>query len=386
MRWALTGLLLLHGLIHSMGFLKAFGLAELTQLHQPISRPLGVLWLVATVAMLVAAFAVPARWFWIAGTIALVLSQVVIISAWSDAKFGTLANVVVLLAIVYSFAAHGPFSFEAQYLAAVDEGLARPPAVGVVTEQDLENLPAPVQKYLRVTGAIGQPRLSNFKLTWRGRIRGGPTEPWMEFEAEQHNFFGPSPSRLFLLRASRAGLPVDVFHRYVGDAATFRVRLLSIVPMVDAKGPEMNRAETVTLFNDLCFFAPAALIDPAIRWEPKDDRSARAHFTRGPETITAELWFDQKGELVDFSSDDRARRAADGTFVKDHWTTPVREYRAFGPRRVGTRGEARSDSPTGPFAYGEFELQGIEYNLAPSPAPRAEPELRVRVSTSSTAQ
>jgi hypothetical protein len=363
MRWVLSGILLLHGLIHSLGFLKAFGFAEVTQLVGPISRPWGVLWLVATVAMLVAAFSIPARWFWLAGLIALVLSQTAIISAWSDAKFGTIANVLLLLMIVSSFAAHGPFSFEAQYRAAVDEGLTRVPAVGLVKEQDLAPLPAPVQKYLRVTGAIGQPRLSNFKLTWRGRIRGSPTEPWMKFDAEQHNFLGQSPSRLFLLRATRAGLPVDVFHRFIDDAATFRVRLLSLVPMVDARGPELTRAETVTLFNDLCFFAPAALIDPAIRWEPKDDRSARAHFTRGPHTITAELWFDEQGELVDFSSDDRSRRAADGTFVKDHWTTPVRDYRAFGPRRVGAHGEARSDSPSGPFAYGEFELRGIEYNL-----------------------
>jgi hypothetical protein len=46
-----------------------------------------------------------------------------------------------------------------------------------------------------------------------------------------------------------------------------RVKVASILMMVDAKGPEMDQAETVTLFNDLCVFAPGALIDPRIRWQ-----------------------------------------------------------------------------------------------------------------------
>ena len=45
MRLLFALLLVVHGLIHAMGFAKAFGLAELSQLTREISRPLGVLWL-----------------------------------------------------------------------------------------------------------------------------------------------------------------------------------------------------------------------------------------------------------------------------------------------------------------------------------------------------
>ena len=37
--------LVVHGLIHVLGFVKAFGLADLPQLTQPVSPSLGVLWL-----------------------------------------------------------------------------------------------------------------------------------------------------------------------------------------------------------------------------------------------------------------------------------------------------------------------------------------------------
>ena len=68
MKTAFTILLVVHALIHALGFVKAFGLAQLPQLTLPISRPLGVLWLGAGRAMLGAAVALHAwpRGFWTA--------------------------------------------------------------------------------------------------------------------------------------------------------------------------------------------------------------------------------------------------------------------------------------------------------------------------------
>lgn len=363
MRWVLVAVLSLHGLIHLMGFVKAFGLAKLDALTQPISKPVGMLWLAAAVLVLLAAWS-DARW-WPLGLVALVLSQVVITLSWSDAKFGTVANVVLLGVVAYGFVAEGPFGLRAEYRALVGAELKRPLAAGVVTEADLAHLPEPVQRYVRLSGAVGQPKVSRIKATWRGRMRGGPNDAWMDFVAEQHNAFGPEPSRLFFMKATMKGLPVDVFHRFVGESATFRVRLLSAFQLVDAKGPELTRAETVTLFNDLCILAPAQLVDPAITWEARDATHARAHFTRGPWTISAELVFNEAGELIDFVSDDRTRASSDGTqFTPARWTTPLRDYRGFGARRVASFGEARWEEPTGAFAYGEFEL--LDLDTAPA--------------------
>jgi hypothetical protein len=74
MRVAFTALIAVHALIHVMGFAKAFGLASLTQLKIPISRPMGVLWLAAAMLLLVAVAAIFAfpRWFWLIGAIGLV--------------------------------------------------------------------------------------------------------------------------------------------------------------------------------------------------------------------------------------------------------------------------------------------------------------------------
>jgi len=188
----------------------------------------------------------------------------------------------------------------------------------------------------------------------------------MEFHAEQYNFPG-EPSRFFLMEAKRGGFPVDVYHAFVDHTARMRVRLVSLVPMVDAAGPEMNQAETVTLFNDLALLAPGALIDPAIRWEPIDAQSAQGYYTAGSNTVGARMEFNDSGELVNFVSDDRFAASADGsTFSRMRWSTPVEEYRQFGPYAAATRGEGRWHPPDGAFAYIDIELTGLEIN-GPSP-------------------
>jgi hypothetical protein len=103
MRWLLVAMLTVHGLIHLMGPAKAFGYADLPQLTQPISRPTGVAWLVAAVLMLATAMLAVAevRAWWMVGALAVVVSQAVIVWSWQDAWAGTIANAILLAAVVY---------------------------------------------------------------------------------------------------------------------------------------------------------------------------------------------------------------------------------------------------------------------------------------------
>lgn len=68
MRWPVVGVLALHGLIHAMGFAKAFGFAELPQLARPISRAMGAAWLLAGGLVIATAgmLAIGSRHTWLA--------------------------------------------------------------------------------------------------------------------------------------------------------------------------------------------------------------------------------------------------------------------------------------------------------------------------------
>ena len=371
MRWALIGLLTLHGLIHLMGFVKAFGYAELPQLTQPISRAWGGLWLLAggLVGATAVMLALGTRTYWIVGALALLVSQVLVMTAWRDAWAGTAANVVLLLVVAHGLLTEGPWSFHAQYLRDVEAGLSRSVAATRVTEADLAPLPEPVRRYLRVTRAVGQPRVQSYRIRFSGRIRSAPKAAWMPFEAEQQSF-ADEPTRLFLMRARMFGVPVQAFHRLIGGHATMQVKAAGVVPVADAPGDEMDRAETVTLFPDMCILAPGTLVWPDIPWGPVDGSTARARFTLRGHTITATLFFDTEGRLVNFESDDRSRSTPDGTITTSRFSTPLRDYRDFGPLHLAGYGEARWRLPEGEFTYGEFTLREVDINATSRAVPR----------------
>jgi hypothetical protein len=328
---------------------------------------MGVLWLAAMILLLAAALALllAPRWFWLVGAAGVIASQVAIASSWSDARFGTLANILALAAAVHGGAAWGPFGLNAKYQARTTRALAGLTGATPVTAAELEPLPPAVQRYLRFVGVVGQPHTRAFRARFTGRIRGGPDKPWMSFNGEQHSVVSP-PVRVFSMQATMFGLPVEAFHAYDGDGARMRVRLLSLFPLVDARGPEFTRTETVTVLNDLCVMAPAALVDRSILWRERDSRSVEATYTIGPHTVRAVLMFGDDGALVDFWSDDRPALAPDGvTFVPQRWSTPIGSYRQQGSVRLASQGEARYAAPSGEYAYIQFDDLSISYDPSP---------------------
>jgi hypothetical protein len=196
-----------------------------------------------------------------------------------------------------------------------------------------------------------------------GRIRSGPSDPWMPFTAEQHNFFD-EVSRFFYMDASRGLVAFQVFHRYAGSAASMQVKVAGLVTVQASSGDAMTRAETVTLLNDMCLLAPTTLLSPAVTWEMVDELTVRAGFTNAGQTIRADLVFNADGDLVDFRSDDRGRASTDGRTLENMpWSTPLGAFRSIGGWRLPARGEARWHDTTGEYAYIEMEIDEVNYNL-----------------------
>jgi hypothetical protein len=75
------------------------------------------------------------------------------------------------------------------------------------------------------------------------------------------------------------------------------------------------------------------------------------------------LSFNEAGELRNFHSNDRYLSADGKTYTQYRWSTPMRDYREFGGRRIATRGEASWRLPAGEFVYVRVEILNIEYNV-----------------------
>jgi hypothetical protein len=296
-----------------------------------------------------------------AGVPALAISQILIILSWGDAKFGTVANIIIALPLIIAAASSLPSGFANTYRKEVHKGLQRSSAMPLVREEDIRHLPEPVRRYLVYAGIVGKPRVQNVHAVFGGLMRTTLHGSWMDIASRQYDFFD-EPTRVFFIESSMYGLPFDGLHLYTGPTATMQIRVASLFQVVDARGPEMNKGETVTLFNDMCLLAPASLIDAKISWEPVDSLTVRARFTNAGNTITALLFFDGAGELTDFSSEDRYQSTDGKTYVNYRWSTPVKEYKDFQGYRLASHGDAIWHTPGGDFAYAKFDLKELECN------------------------
>ena len=277
-------------------------------------------------------------------------------------KLKIFAVILLVLAGIIAFLIYTR-GLRTRYEAAVSkENAAAPELTGNVEQADIAHLPPLVQKYLKVTGALGKPKIRNFRVIWDGALRSDAHALWMSATMLQENFF-INYSRDFYMTAFMKGLPVSVWHSYHDRAATMQVKIASLLPIVDLGGKELTTAETVTLFNDMCLLAPGALIDKNISWREIDAQQVEATFTNGDYRIKAVLKFNDKGELVDFVSEDRYFLTPENKLRRERWSTPVGDYKDFDGRRIITRGEAVWHLKTGSYAYGKFVLKKIDYNL-----------------------
>lgn len=363
MRLLLVLLLLLHGLIHLIGFVKGIGWAEVKALeatHIPFWQ--AILWLLATVLLIGAGTGLVLHnpMWWVPAMLGVVVSQLLIFGAWGDAKWGTIPNLIIALPVLLAiFSAQ----FKAQYEAKVLEGVQRVSSLptSVIQPSELDHLPAPVQAYLHYAGVVGQPRVHQVYCAFEAQMR-SKGEEWFTLDTEQYNFFD-EPTRLFWLAGKRKGLPVVGYHGYYDTTSFMRIKLGGIIPVVDQQSEAMFKAETVTLLNDMCIFAPATLIDTErLSWEPIDDTTCQVFFTNSGVTVSAQLHFNANHQLVNFTSADRYDLST-GEPVEAVFSTPLSDYQMLKGRHVAHYGEAMYTYPDGEeFVYGRFTMRDLRYN------------------------
>lgn len=354
-----TFFLLLHGSIHLMGFAKAFELVKVTQIHNPVFKSQGVIWLMTFFIFFLTSFfyLLDKQWWWLVCVVGIFISQTLILWHWQDAKYGTISNIVLLLICIVQFATWRFHHVYEKNVASHLQAVKNIPTE-TLTESHIKDLPDPVKKYIRYTGFLNKPIINNFKVKFTGNLRKNDQSSWMPFVSEQYNTL-PIPVRLFFMKAEMKHLPVAGYHCYNNGIAFMDIRLFSLFKVQYMSGKEMDEAETVTFFNDMCCLAPGTLIDQRIQWFQIDSNTVKATFTNNNITISAMLYFNNKGELVNFVSNDRYNADAG---KKLPWSTPLKNYKIINGYRLSGYAEAVYTYPDRDICYGTFNILNVGYN------------------------
>lgn len=204
-----------------------------------------------------------------------------------------------------------------------------------VTQERISDLPSPVRRSLRRSGVVGTEVPESVRLRQRGEIllRGR----WFPFSADQSYTLDP-PGFQWMARVTLARLPLALAEDTLDDGrGRMHVRVLGLISVVDATGPEMDQGSLMRWLNETMWF-PQAWATDMIAWKPIDDTSAIGSLSADGLEVEAEFRFDAEGRLVDFRAD--RYRAVDGGFELAEWATPLSAHSSFAGLEVPSAGHA----------------------------------------------
>ena len=236
---------------------------------------------------------------------------------------------------------------------------ARHRAPPVVEARDLATLPAPVQRWLEVSGVVGHARAATVRLKQRGELRTGPDKPWMPVEAEQYFSVDP-PGFVWRVHAKMARVPpIAGRDRYTAGRGHMLIKVASLFAVADAAGPEIDQGALLRYLGEIVWF-PSAALSNTITWSAIDDHSARATMRYGDVTASMIYNFDDRGRVAQQTAERYMTGA--GPARLERWVIPVTEWRKFCGIEVPSRGDAVWKLPEGDFNYYRWEIVDIEVN------------------------
>lgn len=359
MKIALMLVFTLHALIHALGFAKAFRWLPLPQLTLPISRLMGVFWLLTALALLLSGILMlmASRYWWVLTGISIAFSQLLILQSWSAAKYGTIVNGILLGAVIVGF---GSWKFERTWHHLHDELVQEIPRkeAPLVTEESLRALPRPVQNWLRWSRIVGHPEIVSLSMKQKGTLRLKPEETkWHPSESEQL-IVVPSRSFVWSVHTRMMGLPVlgiDSFHK--GQGSTW-ISLFGLIPVAHVAGdPKTNQSALQRFLGEIAW-VPSAALHPSIIWKERDEESAEATMTWGGAQGSAVFYFRPDGEPYKFV----AQRFKDVSDEKPlEWVADMMASREFSGLRIPSRLKATWILPSGAITWYEFEVVEARY-------------------------
>jgi len=90
--------------------------------------------------------------------------------------------------------------------------------------------------------------------------------------------------------------------------------------------------------------------------------TVNAKFSNGSISITATLFFNENGEILNFLSNDRFEISDDKNYLNYPWITPVTDYANINGYHLASSAKLIYKHPDEDLCYGEFNLKSIEYN------------------------
>jgi hypothetical protein len=244
---------------------------------------------------------------------------------------------------------------------------ARPAAVAVYSERELEGLPAPVARYFRTALKEGQSIITHAHITWDGHFNMGRpgADQWATFSAAQ-DFAPGAPGMVWDARIRMApGVSVRVRDGFVDGAGSMHGAVLGLVTVVDKAGtPDMATASLQRYLGEATWLPTALLPSQGVSWSPVDGARAVATLTAGGTTTSAEYRFGADGLVESVFVTGRLYDDGKNPPSTHPWQARNLSHVSMNGVMVPADSIVEWLLPEGPYAYWRGRPVAIEYEYA----------------------
>lgn len=238
----------------------------------------------------------------------------------------------------------------------------QPEAEGVLTRTDAADLPEVLQRYLAHCGYFDRPQMRWMTVHYEDvAFVQNPDTPPLTIDYTQVNTVS-EPARLAFIDSSLYGVPFQGYDYYQDGVGGMKGVLGKLVTLFDQRGTEMDRAALVTYLAE-SLFAPAILLQDNVSCETIDDHHMRATITAYDETVSGVFTFNDAGEMIRFTTNDRSYATGDGKAVLYPWSAVCGDYRLNeNGLRQPTTFRAVWHLPEGDCVYFDGKVSAITYD------------------------
>lgn len=364
MKYVFALILFLHGAIHILGFVKAFNFAPIEQLTIPISKLSGSFWLIVSLLFIISGIAYLSKYPWwsMLAMLTVILSAVLTIAVWNDAKFAIIPNLIILVVASFSLA---QLAFDKKIATEITQ-LYAPSAdfeTSKVTAEQLAELPLPVADWLKVSGVVGQEKTHTVWLKQKAQMKMKPEqESWYRATAEQV-FSIPNPAFVWKVNMNMPPfIKIAGRDKFINGKGEMQIKLFSLLNIVNEKGSKMDEGTLQRYLGEIVWF-PSAALSPLIRWEAIDSHTAKATLEYKGTKGSGTFYFNKSGDFVQYRT--LRYKGNEPSAKRYEWVIDVQEYAIMNGVKIPVKMTATWKLDEGDWTWLNLEITDIKYNTKP---------------------
>ncbi len=276
-------------------------------------------------------------------------------------KMGLILGVILLLVSVLVIYFNVPYSrlktnFK-DYLVESEENISENKKA---TKYTLEDLPQSMQNFYGYTKLVNKVNSNHVSFDFKDadfvNIEMNKT---LKIDYSEH-IFGDVPARFAFIDSSLYGIPFQGLDSFINGEGGMKGVVAKNITLFNQRGKEMNKAALVTWLAEIIFM-PSQLLSGDVDIKEIDKNTVGVSITYDNIKASGIYKFLDSGELVEFTTDDRALIYNDGRLEHRKWSALYEDYKNNGDLLLPNRLKSKWHFDNEDIIY--FDGTDIEYTF-----------------------